>query len=149
MQAWAPFRLSGSRSIGGPLVTPVDAGVRAGMDAQVTTSEPGALPDGVDAGRGGEGGGADERPFMAGRCGGRVGPRRAAPSATPQHAAGTTARQRRVRCRTRAEAVITMTLTTRSLAGSTWDAFAELVEHNNGIDGGCCCLVHHPMANVA
>lgn len=37
-----------------------------------------------------------------------------------------------------------MTLTTRSLDGSTWDAFAELVERNNGIYGGCWCIVHHP-----
>ena len=37
-----------------------------------------------------------------------------------------------------------MPLTTCSLDGSTWDAFAELVERNNGIYGGCWCIVHHP-----
>lgn len=42
------------------------------------------------------------------------------------------------------EAVKTATLTTRSLDGSTWDAFSELVERNNGIYGGCWCIVHHP-----
>jgi GNAT superfamily N-acetyltransferase len=35
-------------------------------------------------------------------------------------------------------------LTTRALDGSTWDAFAALVERNNGIYGGCWCIVHHP-----
>ena len=35
-------------------------------------------------------------------------------------------------------------LTTRPLDASTWDAFAELVERNNGIYGGCWCIVHHP-----
>ena len=33
---------------------------------------------------------------------------------------------------------------TRPLDASTWDAFAELVERNNGIYGGCWCIVHHP-----
>jgi ribosomal protein S18 acetylase RimI-like enzyme len=33
--------------------------------------------------------------------------------------------------------------TTRPLDPSTWDAFAELVERNNGIYGGCWCIVHH------
>lgn len=37
-----------------------------------------------------------------------------------------------------------MRLTTRPLEASTWDAFAELVERNNGIYGGCWCIVHHP-----
>jgi GNAT superfamily N-acetyltransferase len=32
---------------------------------------------------------------------------------------------------------------TRPLDTSTWDAFAELVERNNGIYGGCWCIVHH------
>jgi GNAT superfamily N-acetyltransferase len=27
---------------------------------------------------------------------------------------------------------------------STWDAFADLVERNNGIYGGCWCIPHHP-----
>jgi hypothetical protein len=35
-------------------------------------------------------------------------------------------------------------LRTRSLDVSTWDAFVELVERNNGIYGGCWCIVHHP-----
>ena len=39
---------------------------------------------------------------------------------------------------------MTVTLTARSLDTSTWDAFAELVERNNGIYGGCWCIVHHP-----
>ena len=38
----------------------------------------------------------------------------------------------------------TTRLTTRPLDSSTWDAFAELVERNNGIYGGCWCIVHHP-----
>jgi ribosomal protein S18 acetylase RimI-like enzyme len=34
--------------------------------------------------------------------------------------------------------------TTRPLDDSTWDAFAELVERNNGIFGGCWCIGYHP-----
>lgn len=34
--------------------------------------------------------------------------------------------------------------TTRPLDSSTWDAFAELVERNNGIFGGCWCVGFHP-----
>lgn len=34
--------------------------------------------------------------------------------------------------------------TVRPLDASTWDAFAELVERNNGIFGGCWCLGYHP-----
>jgi ribosomal protein S18 acetylase RimI-like enzyme len=34
--------------------------------------------------------------------------------------------------------------TTHPLDGSTWDAFAELVERNNGIFGGCWCIGYHP-----
>jgi ribosomal protein S18 acetylase RimI-like enzyme len=30
------------------------------------------------------------------------------------------------------------------LDASTWDAFAELVERNNGIYGGCWCISYHP-----
>ena len=37
-----------------------------------------------------------------------------------------------------------MPLTTHSLDPSTWDVFAELVERNNGVYGGCWCIVHHP-----
>lgn len=33
--------------------------------------------------------------------------------------------------------------TTRPLDGSTWDAFRELVERNNGIYGGCWCIAYH------
>ena len=32
---------------------------------------------------------------------------------------------------------------TRPLDASTWDAFAELVERNNGIYGGCWCIAFH------
>jgi GNAT superfamily N-acetyltransferase len=31
----------------------------------------------------------------------------------------------------------------RPLDGSTWDAFADLVERNNGIYGGCWCVPNH------
>jgi hypothetical protein len=31
----------------------------------------------------------------------------------------------------------------RPLDASTWDAFAELVERNNGIYGGCWCVALH------
>jgi GNAT superfamily N-acetyltransferase len=37
-----------------------------------------------------------------------------------------------------------MTLTVRSLDASTWDAFAEVVERNNGVFGGCWCMGFHP-----
>ena len=37
-----------------------------------------------------------------------------------------------------------MLYTTRPLDASTWDAFAELVERNNGIFGGCWCMGYHP-----
>jgi GNAT superfamily N-acetyltransferase len=33
---------------------------------------------------------------------------------------------------------------TRPLDASTWAAFAELVERNNGIFGGCWCMGYHP-----
>jgi ribosomal protein S18 acetylase RimI-like enzyme len=29
------------------------------------------------------------------------------------------------------------------LDASTWDAFADLVERNNGVYGGCWCIAHH------
>lgn len=32
----------------------------------------------------------------------------------------------------------------RTLDASTWDAFAELVERNNGVFGGCWCIGYHP-----
>lgn len=39
-----------------------------------------------------------------------------------------------------------MTYDVRPLDASTWDAFAELVERNNGIFGGCWCIGWHPEA---
>ena len=35
------------------------------------------------------------------------------------------------------------TYTVCALDESTWDAFAELVERNNGVFGGCWCMGHH------
>ena len=32
---------------------------------------------------------------------------------------------------------------TMPLDASTWDAFAELVERNNGVYGGCWCIAFH------
>ncbi len=40
-----------------------------------------------------------------------------------------------------------MTFTTRPLDASTWDAFADLMERNNGVFGGCWCLGWHPERN--
>ncbi|GHJ48331.1 hypothetical protein Cs7R123_56730 [Catellatospora sp. TT07R-123] len=37
-----------------------------------------------------------------------------------------------------------MAYTIRTLDAETWDAFAELVERNNGIFGGCWCMGFHP-----
>jgi ribosomal protein S18 acetylase RimI-like enzyme len=37
-----------------------------------------------------------------------------------------------------------VTYTVRCLDASTWDAFAELVERNNGVFGGCWCIGFHP-----
>ena len=37
-----------------------------------------------------------------------------------------------------------MAYTSRPLDASTWDAFAELVERNNGVFGGCWCIGYHP-----
>jgi GNAT superfamily N-acetyltransferase len=34
--------------------------------------------------------------------------------------------------------------TVRPLDSSTWEAFAELVERNNGVFGGCWCMGWHP-----
>jgi hypothetical protein len=34
--------------------------------------------------------------------------------------------------------------TTRLLTPETWDDFAELVEANNGVWGGCWCMAFHP-----
>jgi hypothetical protein len=32
----------------------------------------------------------------------------------------------------------------RALDESTWDLFADLVERNGGIYGGCWCIAYHP-----
>jgi GNAT superfamily N-acetyltransferase len=37
-----------------------------------------------------------------------------------------------------------MSYTTHALDASTWDVFAEVVERNNGVFGGCWCLGFHP-----
>ncbi len=39
--------------------------------------------------------------------------------------------------------------TVRPLDASTWDAFAELVERNNGVFGGCWCIGFHPESGRA
>jgi GNAT superfamily N-acetyltransferase len=36
------------------------------------------------------------------------------------------------------------TYTTKALDETTWDAFAALVERNNGVFGGCWCMGFHP-----
>jgi GNAT superfamily N-acetyltransferase len=40
-----------------------------------------------------------------------------------------------------------MTYTVTPLDSSSWDAFAELVERNNGIFGGCWCIGFHAIGN--
>ncbi|GIL27913.1 GNAT family N-acetyltransferase [Actinocatenispora comari] len=40
-----------------------------------------------------------------------------------------------------------VTLTIRPLDVDTWDRFAELVERNNGVYGGCWCMGFHPERN--
>lgn len=37
-----------------------------------------------------------------------------------------------------------MSYTIRPLDAATWAAFAELVERNNGVFGGCWCIGYHP-----
>lgn len=37
-----------------------------------------------------------------------------------------------------------MPLATAPLSAATWDLFAELVERNNGVYGGCWCIGYHP-----
>lgn len=37
-----------------------------------------------------------------------------------------------------------MSFTIATLDASTWEAFAELVERNNGVYGGCWCIGYHP-----
>jgi GNAT superfamily N-acetyltransferase len=44
---------------------------------------------------------------------------------------------------TSAAAPTTGPYTVRPLDASTWDAFAELVERNNGVYGGCWCIGNH------
>ncbi len=39
-----------------------------------------------------------------------------------------------------------MSYTIRALDSTTWAAFADLVERNNGIFGGCWCIGYHPEA---
>src|SRR5487761_469251 len=46
---------------------------------------------------------------------------------------------------TRARKDSMMSYAMRPLDASTWDAFAELVERNNGIFGGCWCISYHPV----
>jgi GNAT superfamily N-acetyltransferase len=36
------------------------------------------------------------------------------------------------------------TYTVKALDESTWDSFADLVERNNGVFGGCWCMGFHP-----
>ncbi|HEY2173705.1 MAG TPA: hypothetical protein VGH85_07820, partial [Mycobacteriales bacterium] len=38
----------------------------------------------------------------------------------------------------------TSSYTTRPLDASTWDSFADLLERNDGVFGGCWCLGFHP-----
>lgn len=37
-----------------------------------------------------------------------------------------------------------MSFTIATLDASTWESFAELVERNNGVYGGCWCIGYHP-----
>ncbi len=39
---------------------------------------------------------------------------------------------------------ISKSYVTRALTPETWDDFAELVEANNGVWGGCWCIGFHP-----
>ena len=39
-----------------------------------------------------------------------------------------------------------MSHTIQTLDASTWSAFADLVERNNGVYGGCWCIGYHPEA---
>jgi GNAT superfamily N-acetyltransferase len=41
-----------------------------------------------------------------------------------------------------------VTYSIKALDESTWDAFAALVEHNNGVFGGCWCMGFHPEGGV-
>lgn len=46
-----------------------------------------------------------------------------------------------------ADAIAVEDYTVRALDESTWDAFAEVVERNGGVFGGCWCMGHHAMEN--
>lgn len=37
-----------------------------------------------------------------------------------------------------------MTLTIRALSPDTWDAYADLIQRNGGVWGGCWCMGFHP-----
>lgn len=41
-----------------------------------------------------------------------------------------------------------MNYTIKPLDADTWDNFADLVERNNGIFGGCWCIGYHPEAGT-
>jgi GNAT superfamily N-acetyltransferase len=43
--------------------------------------------------------------------------------------------------------VVTTKYTVKALDPSTWNAFAALVECNNGVFGGCWCIGFHPEGN--
>jgi GNAT superfamily N-acetyltransferase len=49
-----------------------------------------------------------------------------------------------VAARLRGDSVVEPTYSTRALDESTWDAFAALVDQNNGVFGGCWCMGFHP-----
>ena len=49
----------------------------------------------------------------------------------------------RTPARGKLDAVTNSKYTTGRLEAATWDAFADLVERNNGIYGGCWCAPHH------
>jgi hypothetical protein len=40
--------------------------------------------------------------------------------------------------------IVATKYTVKALEPSTWDAFAALVERNNGVFGGCWCIAFHP-----
>src|SRR5690348_476501 len=42
------------------------------------------------------------------------------------------------------ESAIATTYSIKALDETTWDAFAALVEENNGVFGGCWCIGFHP-----
>lgn len=52
-------------------------------------------------------------------------------------------------CRMHANGTTRATYTVRPLDASTWHAFAELVERNGGIFGGCWCMSGHPRLRTS